>query len=101
MPNGGDAVPANDLGTYRKSEVAQLEASHARLLKACKEALDLPRICEEIGYAGEHDCVRDGHAMIKTSDGEYVQLHNLGGYPARDRILAMLKAAMAQAEDKT
>lgn len=39
MPNGGHAVPADDLGTYRKSEVAQLQASHDDLLAACEAVL--------------------------------------------------------------
>ena len=39
MPNGGTNVPADDLATYRKSEVAELQASHARLLEACKALL--------------------------------------------------------------
>lgn len=66
------------------------------LLKACEAALDLPRICEEIGYAGEHDCLLDGHAMIKTKNGDYVKSHAYGGLPERDRIIVMLQVAIAK-----
>lgn len=81
-----------------KVEVAELQASHAALLEACKEALGLPGICEEIGYAGEHHCMTDGHAMIKTRDGKYIKMHCQGGFPARDRIVAMIRSAVAKAE---
>lgn len=69
------------------------------LLAACEAALELPEICEEIGCDGEHDCVRDGHGMIKTTDGEYVKMHDQGGYPARDRILALIRAAISKVRD--
>lgn len=36
MPNGGHNVLPEDLGTYRKSEVAELQASHNALLAAAE-----------------------------------------------------------------
>ena len=41
MPNGGKVVRPDEMATYRRSEIAQLEASHAELLKACKAASNL------------------------------------------------------------
>jgi len=75
-------------------------ATFDKLLEACKAAQGLVEICEEIGYAGEHDCFCDGHAMIKTRDGEYVRAHCRGGYLARDRIVEMIRSAIAEAERK-
>lgn len=41
MPNGGEALRPDELGTYRKSDIARLEASHVELLATCGKLTEL------------------------------------------------------------
>ncbi len=68
------------------------------LLAACKDTLGLPVICEEIGHAGQPHLYENGHALIRTTDGEYVKMHIGGGWPALERIMSKLQAAIAKAK---
>lgn len=58
MPNGGEAIRPEEMGTYRKSDIAWLEASHSDLLETLKCMLVGACACA-VPHAGERAVLQE------------------------------------------